>query len=88
MEREREIASLVAQTVKKLRPKFDSWVGKIPWRKKWQSTSVFLPEKSHGQSNLVSCSPWGHKELDRTEQLILVLSHIWPDLTLTFTVII
>ena len=51
-------ASLAAQTVKNLlrcrRPKFDSWVGKIPWRRKWQSTLVFLPEKSHGQRSLVS----------------------------------
>ena len=31
---------------------FDSWVGKIPWRRKWQSTLVFLPGKSHGQRSL------------------------------------
>jgi len=31
-------------------------MGKIPWRKKWQPTSVFLPEKSHGQRRLVSHS--------------------------------
>ena len=43
---------------------FDPWVGTMPWRRKWQPTSVFLPEKSHGQSSLVSYSPWGHKELD------------------------
>ena len=36
---------------------FDPWVGKIPWRKKWQSTPVFLPGKSHGQRSLVGCSP-------------------------------
>ena len=34
------------------RPKFDSSVGKIPWRRKWQPTPVFLPEKSHGQRSL------------------------------------
>ena len=44
---------------------FDPWVRKIPWRKKWQPTPVFLPGKSHGQS-LVGYSPWGHKELDMT----------------------
>ena len=27
---------------------FDPWVGKIPWRKKWQRSPVFLPGKSHG----------------------------------------
>ena len=35
------------------RPGFDPWVGKIPWRRKWQPTPVFLPEKSHGQRSLV-----------------------------------
>ena len=48
---------------------FDPWVGKIPWRKKWQPTPVFLPGESHGQRNLVGYSPWGHKESDMTEQL-------------------
>ena len=43
------------------------WIGKIPWRRKWQSTPVFLPEKSHGQRSLGGCSPWGHKELDASE---------------------
>ena len=36
---------------------------------KWQPTPVFLPERSHGQRSLVGYSPWGHKELDMTEQL-------------------
>ena len=44
-------ASLVAQTVKKIclqfrKPGFDLWVGKIPWRREWQPTSVFLSEKN------------------------------------------
>ena len=43
------------------------WVGKIPWKKAWQPTLVFLPGESHGQRSLVGCSPWGHKELDTTE---------------------
>ena len=42
---------------------------KISWRRKWLPTPVFLPGKSHGQRNLVDYSPWGHKELDTTEQL-------------------
>ena len=50
------------------RPGFDPWVGKIPWRRKWQSTPVLLPGKSHGQS-LVGYSLWGHKESDTTERL-------------------
>ena len=53
------------------RPRFNSWVGKIPWRREWQSTPVFLPGKSHGQGNLVCCSPWGRKELDMTKRLTL-----------------
>ena len=36
---------------------------------KWQSTSVFLPEKPHGQRSLAGHSPKGHKESDTTEQL-------------------
>ena len=40
--------------------------GKIPWRRKWQPTPVFLPGKSHGQRNLAGYSPWGRKELDTT----------------------
>ena len=41
------------------RPRFDLWDGKTLWRRKWQSASVFLPGKSHGQRNLVGYSPWG-----------------------------
>ena len=36
-------------------------VGKIPWRRKWHPTQVFLPGKSHGQRSLVGYSPKGHK---------------------------
>ena len=46
---------------------FDLWVGKIPWRRKWQPIPVFLPGKSHGQRRLVGYRPWGHKESDVTE---------------------
>ena len=49
------------------RPGFDPWVGKIPWRRRWQPTPVLLPRKSHGQRNLVGYSPWGLKESDTTE---------------------
>ena len=72
------LASLVAQMVNYLpimqRPGFDPWVGKIPWRKEWQPTPVFLPGESHGQRNLASYSPWGHKESDMTEWLTLSFS--------------
>ena len=39
----------------------------LSWRRKWQPTPSFLPEESHGQRNLVGCSPQGNKELDMTE---------------------
>ena len=42
---------------------------KIPWRSKWQPTPVLLPGKSHGQRNLVGCSPWGRQESDTTKRL-------------------
>ena len=46
---------------------FDPRVGKIPWRRKWQPTPVFLPGKCHGQRNLEGYPrPWGHKESDTT----------------------
>ena len=48
---------------------FDPWVGKIPCRRKWQPTPVFLLGKSHGQRSLAGHSLWGRKESDITEQL-------------------
>ena len=45
------------------------WVGKIPWRRKWQLTPVLLPGKSNGRRSLVGYSPQGPKELDTTERL-------------------
>ena len=51
-----------------------SWVRKIPWRREWQPTPVFLPGKSQGLRSLAGYSSWGRKELDATEQLILLLS--------------
>ena len=46
---------------------FGPWIGKIPWRRKWQPTPVSLPGKSYGQRSLVGYSPWGCKESDATE---------------------
>jgi len=54
------------------RPGFHLWVETILWRRKRQPTPVFLPGKSHGQWSLAGYSPWGRKELDRTEQLHLL----------------
>ena len=46
---------------------FDPWVGKIPWRRKWQPASIFLPGKSQVQRRLEDYSGWCCKELDLTE---------------------
>ena len=54
-------------------PGSDPWVRKIPWRRKWQPAPVILPGKSHGQRSLAGYNPWGRKELDTIEQLILSL---------------
>ena len=40
---------------------FDPRVGKIPWRRAWPPTPVFLPGESHGQRSLVGYSPWAAK---------------------------
>ena len=42
---------------------FNPWVGKIPWRRKWQPSPVFLPGESHEQRSLAGYSPWGHKQI-------------------------
>ena len=55
-------ASLVAQLVKNLPAMWETWVGKIPWRRERLSIPVFWPGEFHGLY-----SPWGHKELDMTE---------------------
>ena len=43
--------------------RFDPWVRKVLWRRKWLPTPLFMPGKSHGQRSLVGYSLWGHKEL-------------------------
>ena len=52
------------------RHRFDPWVGKIPWKKNWQPTPVFLPGKSHGQRGAWWAIVQGiAKESDTTERL-------------------
>ena len=50
-----------------IKSRFNLWVRKIPWRRIWQPTPVFLTGKSHGQKSLAGYTPRGHKELDMTE---------------------
>ena len=65
----------MAHTVKSLPAMWEIWVGfqggKIPWRRTWQLTPVFLPGESHGKRSLAGYSPWGLKELE-TEWVILI----------------
>ena len=58
------------------RPRFDPWVRKIPWRRKWQPTPVLLPGKSHGWRILLGYSPWDHKESKTTEQFHFLFSFL------------
>ena len=51
------------------RVRFDLWVQKIPWRRKWHPTPVFLPRKFRLQRSLDGYSPCGRKEMDTTQQL-------------------
>ena len=57
------------------RSMFDPCVKKIPWRREWLPTPVFLPREFYRQRNLMGYSPWGRKELDITEWL----SHTYID---------
>ena len=70
----------MAQTVKNLPAMQETWDGKMPWRRAWQPTPVFLPGESHGQRSLMGYSPRGGKELDTAEWLTLAihLCFFWP----------
>ena len=78
--------------------RLDPWVGKIPWRRKWQPTPLFLPGKSHGQRSLEGYSPWGRKrvrdDLATKQQPRLFWCHmevatetVWPTELKIFTII-
>ena len=49
----------------------DNW----RWRRKWHPTAVFLHGEFHGQRSQAGYSPWGHRVLDMTERLSLILTH-------------
>ena len=55
---------------------FGPWVGKMPWRRNWQPTPVFLPGKFQEQSSLMGYSPWGCRESDTTEGLNALTHHL------------
>ena len=71
---------LVAQMVKNLPAVQETWVRSLsledPQRREWLPTPVFLPGEFHGQRSLAGYCPQGHKESDRTKQLILTQQHM------------
>ena len=78
------VGFLVAESVRIClqckRPGFGPWVGKILWRRKWQPTPVFLLGKSHARGALVGYSPWGYKESNMAEHVLLYcIVHILQD---------
>ena len=64
-------ASLVAQLVKNPPAMWETWVGKIPWRRERLPTPGFWPGEFHGLY-----SPWGQEESETSEQLSLSLAHL------------
>ena len=46
---------------------FNLWVRKIPWKRAWQPSPVFLPGEFHGQRSLAAYGPWGHRQSDTPE---------------------
>ena len=75
-------ASQVVLVIKNLLERcwFHLWVGKIPWRRKWQPTPVFLPRETHGQRSQTGNSPPGHKESDMTERLHFHFHFLFNDM--------
>ena len=55
------------------RPGFNPYVGQIPWRGEWLPTPVLLLVESHRHGNMAGYCPWGHKDLDTAERIILSL---------------
>ena len=60
---------------------FVTWVGKIPWRRKWQLNPIFLPGKFHGQRSLAGYSLWSRKRVGHD---LAYSPIIWPDSTRFF----
>ena len=65
------------------RLRFDPWVKRILWRRKWQPTPVCFPGQFHGQTSLAGCSPWGRKNTrlsnGTARSPLSVLSTVSPD---------
>ena len=66
--------SSVVKNLPAIQETFNPWVGKIPWRRKWQLIPVFLPGQSHGQKSLAGYGPWGCKGYNMTDYACV---HSW-----------
>ena len=72
-----------ARVIKRWR--LEPWVRKIPWRRAWQPTPIYLPRKPHGQRRLVDCGPKCHTEwyewgdLAQTRAWTYYNQHYFPD---------
>ena len=55
------------QCRRRKRHRFNPWVRKMPWRRKWQPTPALLPGKFHRDRSFVGYKLWGYKESDTTE---------------------
>ena len=64
-------------SVHNVQTRFNPWVRKIPWRRKWQPTPVFLPGEIHGQRSLEDYSPRGRKESHMTDRLHFILPGVY-----------
>ena len=69
---------------------FNPRVRKIPWRRTWQSTPIFLPGESHRQRSLTGYSPSGCKESDTANNyhytILQQLKYVWSRLRTTIWV--
>ena len=76
----------ICQCKRPERRRFQPWVQKIPWRREWLPTPVFLPGESHGQRSLAGYSPRGCKESDMTDGLSThtLQQFCFPKVTLGF----
>ena len=81
-------------SVGNMRPRFDPWVRKMPWRRRWQPTPVFMPGESHGQRGLADYRPRGRtvghdrSSLAHTHMLITVSIFVVCLLLLLFFLVI
>ena len=72
-----QVVQLIRTSCQCNRCRFDPWVGKIPWRKKWQPTPEFLSGESHGLRSLAGYSPQGCRVGHNWAHMYTYFLHIW-----------